>query len=119
MDAFVDICRCIDLLQEVVVVVVIILKQLPLKVTRMRNPRVVSSFIDKSHFGVVEVECEIDYIDLSFATSQPKFLTTQVGKLWTVINTNKKQIATVCDNVNKIFNHCVDLVENKTTNYGR
>ena len=52
-------------------------------------------------------------IDLSFATSQPEFLRTQVGKLWKAKNANQKQIATVCNNVTQIFKYCVNFVKNK------
>ena len=40
-------------------------------------------------------------VDIYFATSQPEFLPTQVGKLWKAINSNQKQTNTVCNNLHK------------------
>ena len=45
-------------------------------------------------------------IDLSMATSQLKFLPTQVGKLWKAINANQKRIPTVC-----IMQQCYQNIE--------
>ena len=40
-------------------------------------------------------------IDLSFATSQPEFLPTQIGKLWKAISANQEKIAIFGNNVTK------------------
>ena len=53
---------------------------------------------------------------LSFGASQPKFLSTDVGKqLWQAINARQKQTATVCNDVKQIFKHSLEFVGNKTT----
>ena len=40
-------------------------------------------------------------IDISFATSQPEFLPTQIEKLWKAISANQEKIAIFCNNVTK------------------
>ena len=50
-------------------------------------------------------------VDLSFATSQPEFLPTLVGKLWKAMNANQKQIATVGYNVHKYSNIVLILLK--------
>ena len=40
-------------------------------------------------------------IDLSFATSQPEFLPTQIGKLWKAVSANQEKIAIFGNNVTK------------------
>ena len=42
-------------------------------------------------------------LDLSFATSQPEFLPTLIGKLWTAISANQEKGAIFGNNVTKIF----------------